>query len=183
MVTLTSNEIVIITDIDTLFKAEGWDTRLLRALETNLAVGVLAHFDRRTAKGQLSLTLHPSLMAFRRMFLERNKLDLRARNGNDPGCSITNFLWENKQFNPKHVRAILPTTVEFPNGWFPPDCVFGKAGLASHGFCTAYGDMFFHFWHSMNYYQSRDIMAEDGRVLVPHSSVRERVAYHTAPYL
>ena len=38
--------------------------------------------------------------------------------------------------------------------------------------------MLFHFWHSMNYFDGKDIIADDGSVLVSHDVVVSRVDYY-----
>ena len=182
MVSLTDNEIIVICDIDTLFLGHGWDEYVLKQLEDKTVVGVVTSFEGRTQKGQLPTVLHPSFMAFRRKLLEDNQLDLLSGEGNDPAYKITRFLVAHGAFDDKTVCPLLPTRVEYPNEWFSDLSLFGLGGQPSHGFCTHYGDFFFHFWHSMNYAQGTDIMAADGTVLVPHSVVKQKVKYYTGEY-
>lgn len=178
MVSMTDNEIVVICDIDSFFISKGWDEKILTELELRDLVAVVAYFEKRTNRGQIPLVAHPSFMAFSRQFLENNKLDLYGGEGNDPAYKITRFLMESGRFDQTAVSPLLASHVDFPNGYFPEGPVFGSYKQPSHGFCTRYGDFFFHFWHSMNFSDGRDIMADDGTVLVRHEDVKERVRYY-----
>lgn len=182
MISMTDNEVIVVTDVDTLFLRRGWNNWMTAKLAERKVVGVVANFETRRDASQQQLTLHPSLLMIRRSFLERTGLHFRSGEGNDPGYLITRYLRNSGLFNSDHVEALVPTNVEFPNGWFTSDGPFGQRGTVSHGFCSTYGDLFFHFWHSMNFSTGRDIIAEGGGVLVPHSVVQERVAHHTARF-
>lgn len=183
MVAQTDNEIIVICDVDTLFLKQGWDKFVVNELETKLVVGILAYFGNRNEDGQLGLVLHPSFMAFRRSLLEDNGLDLLDGEGNDPAYKITRYLVRQGLFNEENIAAITPSKVEFPNSWFPPRSGFGVDGQASHGFCTHYNDFFLHFWHSMNFAEGRDIMADNGSILVKHELVANRVQFYTDMFI
>lgn len=183
MISLTDNEIIVLCDIDAYLIKPGWDEWVLNALETKELVAVIAYFAGRAASGQIRLVAHPSFMAFRRSFLERNSLDVYEGEGNDPAYKITRHLIAQNRFGAESVVPLVPTGAEFANGSFAED-VFGlpTAGKPSHGFCTHYGDLLFHFWHSMNYAQAQDIMGHDGKVLVAHDVVRQRVQHYNGKY-
>lgn len=176
MVDRTDNEIIVLCDIDAYLIADGWDRFVTEALESKTLVAVIACFRERNGVGQFPVVGHPSFMAFKRSLLEDNGLDLYEGEGNDPAYKITRYLADRGWFNAEHVVALLPESVEVPNGTFEAD-VFGVgvAGTASHGFCTRYGDFLFHFWHSMNYAQRQPIMGHDGRMLVSYDDLRQRV--------
>lgn len=182
MVSLTDNEIIVICDIDSLLLKAGWDEFVREILEEKIAVGVLAFFHNRKSPRQHQLVLHPSFLAFRRSLLKENSLDLRAGDGNDPAYKITRHLIRNDQFNRANIHPLVPSSVEYPNGWFEKNSSFDLNEQPSHGFCTRYDDLFFHFWHSMNYSEARDIISDSRSVLVPHDVVIERVKHYTALY-
>jgi hypothetical protein len=183
LISLTDNEIIVICDIDTLFLCKNWERIVLKQLEEKLVVAVVAHFKHRVQNGAIPFVLHPSFMAFKRQFWEENKLDFLADEGNDPGFKITRLLMQRGQFNDKYIAPIIPTVVDFPNGWFPEKPPFGNSGQPSHGFCTRYGDFFFHFWHSRDYAKGIDIKSDTGEILAPHAIVKEKVVFYTRPYL
>lgn len=178
LVSLTDNEIIVMCDVDSLFLAQGWDTFVLRQLQSKQVIGVAAHFALRG----LPFVLHPSFIACKRQFIEDNGIDLRSGDGNDPAYKITKFLMQRGMLDERYVHLLVPTQVEYPNGWFTSHPFPYLAGKPSHGFCTRYGDFFFHFWHSRQYLEGTDIMGDDGLVLAPYSAVKERVAYYTGPY-
>ena len=179
MVSLTDNDIIGLCDVDAYLIKDGWDQWVLHQLEAKELVAVIVYFDGRL----MPLLAHPSFMAFRRSMLEQNSLDVRHGEGNDPAYKITRHLIRNSRFDARSVTPLVATSVEFANGTYTQD-VFGlpTAGNPSHGFCTQYGDVLFHFWHSMNYAKAQDIIGHSGEVMVPHAVVRERVQFYNAKY-
>jgi hypothetical protein len=183
MVSLTDNEIIVLCDVDAYLIKNGWDEWVLKELETKELVAVIAHFDKRVERTQMKLVAHPSFMAFRRSWFEKWTLDLYEGGGNDPGYKITQHFVERNRLDARSITPLVANQIEFPNGTFAQD-VFGlpTSGKPSHGFCAHYDDLLFHFWHSMNYAQARDIMGDDGEVLVPHNVVRQKVEYYNGKY-
>jgi hypothetical protein len=163
MVDQTRDEIIVVCDVDAFPVMRGWDDFVLRELETKDAVGAIVHFPDR---GRFTTVLHPCFLAFRRSFLERQKLDLRQLRGADPCCRITEHLLEKGRFHEGCVTPLLPTAHEvelFTESTHEP--VFGSKNLR-HGFGTTYGGVVLHLWFWRDVRRRRPVRSADGSVLV-----------------
>jgi len=163
MVDRTSDEIIVVCDVDTFPIAPGWDDFVVRELATKDAVGALVHIPERTG---LRTILHPCFLAFRRSFLEAHKLDVLRRGDGDPCYRITEWLLENGRFHEGCVTPLLPTAHEmelFPGFTHAP--VFGSRNLR-HGLGTTYGDLVLHLWFWRIIARRRPVRRADGSVLV-----------------
>jgi hypothetical protein len=163
MVDRTSDEIIVVCDVDAFPIAPGWDDFVVRELATKDAVGALVHIPERTG---LRTILHPCFLAFRRSFLEAHKLDVLRRGDGDPCYRITEWLLENGRFHEGCVTPLLPTAHEmelFPGFTHPP--VFGSRNLR-HGLGTTYGDLVLHLWFWRIIARRRPVRRADGSVLV-----------------
>jgi hypothetical protein len=163
LVDQTSDEIIVVCDVDAFPVMPGWDDFVLRALDTKDAVGAIVHFpDRR----KFSTVLHPCFLAFRRSFLDSHHLDLRQLPDADPCARITEYLIDTGRFHEGYVAPLLPTAHEVQL-W--PDCtharVFGSTNLR-HGFGTTYGDFVLHLWFWRDVRRRRPVRNADGAVLV-----------------
>ena len=131
MVDRTSDEIIVVCDVDAFPIAPGWDDFVVRELATKDAVGALVHIPERTG---LRTILHPCFLAFRRSFLEAHKLDVLRRGDGDPCYRITEWLIENGRFHEGCVTPLLPTAHEmelFPGFTHPPCSDRGTSDTAS----------------------------------------------------
>ena len=95
MVDQTTDEIIVVCDVDAFPMMRGWDDFVLRELATKDAVGAIVHIPDRG----ISTVLHPCFLAFRRSLLEAHKLDLLRRVDDDPCYRITEWLLANGRFH------------------------------------------------------------------------------------
>lgn len=179
LISSTDNEIIVLCDIDALITGYGWDEIVLRELEQKEMVAVMAYFELRKSENAIPLVAHPSFMAFKRSLLEENRLDVLHGEGNDPAYKLSRHFIRRGEFNETKITPLLPTQVDFPDGFFPKEAVFGKPGHPSHGFCTSYGGFVFHFWFSRQYADRADIIADDGSILATHDVVKQKIEYYT----
>lgn len=162
LVDQTTDEIIVVCDVDAFPIMPGWDDFVLRALETKDAVGAIVHFPDRE---KFSTVLHPCFLAVRRSFLASHRLDLRQLPGADPCARITEYLIDQARFHEGHVAPLLPTAHEvqlFPDTHAR---VFGSNNLR-HGFGTTYGDLVLHLWFWREVRRRRPVRSKDGTVLV-----------------
>jgi hypothetical protein len=163
MVDQTTDEIIVVCDVDAFPVVRGWDDFILRELGTKDAVGVIVHIPDR---GRPRTVLHPSFLAVRRSFLDAHQLDLRRRAGTEPCGRITEYLLEHGRFDEGHVTPLLPTAHEmelFPGFTHTP--AFGSRNLR-HGFGTTYGGLVLHLWFWRTVTRRRPIRSADGSILV-----------------
>jgi hypothetical protein len=163
MVDQTTDEIIVVCDVDAFPIARAWDDFVLHELETKDAVGAVVHIPDRVG---LRTVLHPCFLAFRRSFLEAHKLDVLRRADGDPCYRITEWLVENGRFHDGRVTPLLPTSHEmelFPGFTHAP--AFGSSNLR-HGLGTTYGGLVLHLWFWRIIARRRPIRGADGSVLV-----------------
>ena len=163
MVDQTTDEIIVVCDVDAFPIARGWDDFIVRELATKDAVGAIVHIPERTG---LRTFLHPCFLAFRRSLLEAHKLDLLRRVDGDPCYRITEWLLANGRFHEGWVTPLLPTAHElelFPGFTHAPE--FGSRNLR-HGLGTTYGDLVLHLWFWRTIARRRPVRGADGAVLV-----------------
>lgn len=141
LIDITTDEIIILCDVDAFPVKQGWDDFLVKELVTKDVVAVVVDMPHRS----MPVFLHPCFMAFRRDLLEKNKLNVLPAGNNDPGCMITTYLAKAGRLTPEHVTPLYPTHREIRLS--PPGSneFFGHSDLI-HGFGTTYADMIFHFW-------------------------------------
>ncbi len=163
MVDQTSDEIIVVCDVDAFPIVRGWDDFILRELQTKDAVGAIVHIPERS---KIQTFLHPCFLAFRRSFLETNALSLRRRRGAEPCCRITEYLLERGRFHEGHVTPLLPTAheVELWPG-FRHDPVFGSENVR-HGFGTTYGSLVLHLWFWRIVARRRPVRNAAGSILI-----------------
>ncbi len=181
MVEHTANEIIALFDVDA-FPLRPWDRWALRKLKRKKVVGVLSH----VASREIDYHIHPSFMVFRRSFLEQNHLDLlsgrlsRRRTSRspslDPAGKVTCFLKDRKEFNPRHVEALLPTQVEVP---FQEPFQWHGSTKLRRGFGVTYNDMIFHFWYSRNLHNSSPIYDDHKQLVVSEKQINQIVKKYT----
>ena len=163
MVDRTTDEIIVVCDVDTFPVGPGWDDVVLRELGTKDAVGAVVHIPDRAGPRTL---LHPCFLAFRRSWLDAQKLDLRRHGDGDPCGRITEHLIAHGRFHEGCVTPLLPTAHEialFPGFTHAP--AFGSTNLR-HGFGTTYGDLVLHLWYWRTVARRRPVVGPDGSVLV-----------------
>jgi len=163
MLDRTTDEIIVVCDVDAFPVVRGWDDFVLRELETKDAVGAIVHIP---DPPRVRTVLHPCFLAFRRSFLDTHKLDVRRRGGVEPCSQITEHLLEQGRFHEGCVTPLLPTSHEmelFPG--FTHDPAFGSSNLR-HGFGTTYGDLVLHLWFWRTVARRRPVRRADGSVLV-----------------
>ena len=163
MVDRTTDEIIVVCDVDTFPVAPGWDDVIVRELATKDAVGAIVHIPDRM---RLRTFLHPCFLAFRRSFLDAHALDLLGRADGDPCHRITEWLVENGRFHEGCVTPLLPTAHEmelWPGFTHAP--VFGSTSLR-HGLGTTYGGLVLHLWYWRHITRRRPVREGDGPVLV-----------------
>jgi hypothetical protein len=173
MVDRTTDEIIVVCDVDAFPIARGWDDFVLRELETKDAVGAVVHIPERA---RLKTILHPCFLAFRRSFLDAHRLDLLRRADGDPCYGITEWLVENGRFHEGSVTPLLPTAHQrelFPGFTHAP--VFGSTNLR-HGLGTTYGDLVLHLWFWRTIVRRRPVRGADGSVLVDVEQMEETLA-------
>jgi hypothetical protein len=152
MIDLTDDEVIVLCDIDAFPVRRGWDEYLLEQLTHRDIVSVVVDFPGRN----LPVFLHPCFMAFRRSWMEQNRLDVRAGEGNDPAYKITQHLFSCGCMSEQHVTPLWPTGRErilYERG---RNALFGHDNLRP-GFGTTYGSVVFHFWFSRYIAQKRDV--------------------------
>ena len=173
MVDRTTDEIIVVCDVDAFPIARGWDDFILRELETKDAVGAVVHIPER---GRLKTILHPCVLAFRRSFLDAHRLDLLRRADGDPCYRITEWLVENGRFHEGRVTPLLPIAHErelFPGFTHAP--VFGSTNLR-HGLGTTYGGLVLHLWFWRTIARRRPVRGADGAVLVDVEQMERALA-------
>jgi hypothetical protein len=163
MVDRTTDEIIVVSDVDLFPVAHGWDDFVVRELATKDAVGAVVHIPDRTG---LRTVLHPCFLAFRRSFLEAHHLDVLPRAGSDPCYRITEWLFANGRFHEGYVTPLVPTAHEvelFPGFAHAP--AFGSRNLR-HGLGTTYGHLVLHLWFWRFFARRRPVRGADGSILV-----------------
>lgn len=163
MVDRTTDEIIVVADVDAFPIAHGWDDFVVRELETKDAVGAIVHIPDRTG---LRTVLHPCFLAFRRSFLEAHDLDVLPRGDGDPCYRITEWLLANGRFHEGCVTPLVPTGHEvelFPGFAHAP--AFGSRNLR-HGLGTTYGNLVLHLWFWRFFARRRAVRGADGSILV-----------------
>jgi hypothetical protein len=173
LVDRTTDEIIVICDVDAFPVASGWDDFVVRELATKDAVGAIVHIPDRTVLGTV---LHPCFLAFRRSFLEEHKLDVLRRADGDPCYRITEWLFEHGRFHEGCVTPLLPTAHEmelFPGFTHAP--VFGSRNLR-HGLGTTYGGLVLHLWFWRTIARRRPVRGADGTILVDVEQMEQVLA-------
>lgn len=163
MIDMTEDEIIVLCDVDAFPICRGWDSLILKELETRDAVGVVAYFPIRKT---LQYFLHPCFLAFRRDYLVRNGLNVLPGEGNDPAYQITIHMLNAGTFDETHVCGLFPTSREvvIPNSR-PDGVCFGRTDLL-HGFGTTYSNFVFHYWFARNIKTLSPIYNDDGELVV-----------------
>jgi hypothetical protein len=163
MMDRTTDEIIVVCDVDAFPIARGWDDFVVHELQTKDAVGAVVHIPERAG---LRTILHPCFLAFRRSLLESHGLDVLRRGDRDPCHRITEWLVENGRFHEGCVTPLLPTAHEvelFPGFTHAP--AFGSQNLR-HGLGTTYGGLVLHLWYWRIIARRRPVRGADGSVLV-----------------
>jgi hypothetical protein len=163
MVDQTTDEVIVVCDVDAFPVMRGWDEFILAELETKDAVGAVVHMPDRAGPRTV---LHPCFLAFRRSFLEAHGLQVRRHGDGDPCGRITEYLLANGRFHEGCVTPLLPTAHEMELfAGFTHDPAFGSSNLR-HGFGTTYGGLALHLWFWRIVARRRPVVGADGTVLV-----------------
>jgi len=141
LVDKTTDEIIVLCDVDAFPVKHGWDEFIVNELATKDVVAVVVDMPHRA----MPVFLHPCFMAFRREFLIKNKLNLLPFGENDPAHMITTYLLNSGRMTPEHVTPLYPTHRELELSQPGTNEFFGRSDLI-HGFGTTYADFVFHFW-------------------------------------
>ena len=144
MIEATSDEIIVLCDVDAFPIKYGWDDWIVEELAHKDAVAVVVDMPGR----DMPVFLHPSFIAFKRRLLVDNDLDVLTGEGNDPAYKISRYLMSRGRMTQEHVTPLFPVRHAIP--LFPQGTgkLFGRGDLR-HGFGTTYSDWVFHFWFGM----------------------------------
>lgn len=164
LVDQTSDEIIVLCDVDAFPVRMGWDEFLVQELQSREVVSVVVDMPAR----KRPVFLHPSFMAFRRRWLAAGRMTLLAGQDADPGYQITESLLRSGRMTRAHVTPLVPTRREIALA--PPGTneLLGHQDLI-HGFGTTYSDLVFHFWFARRIDENSDI--HEGNVTIRGDAV------------
>lgn len=163
LIDMTTDDIIVLCDVDAFPIERGWDEFVLKELETKDVVAVVAHFP---VRSELPVFLHPCFMAFKRRFVVENKLDMIPIEGRDPAFRVTEHLMKTGRLDEQYVTALFPTSHEVAIPHPGNDTTFfGRTGLL-HGFGTTYSNMIFHYWFARHIRTLSPIYNDEGTLVV-----------------